>query len=320
MMIYEKPMIMPITVEEIEKGNYQFKFGNLINEDGSWGDSLIIPAMAFKTKDLDIRHKIELDPSNSLPDELMDYYKAYCKLDKDDDISSRSKLAFNIKTVWLMMNLHGDLLNRFLKLVVDEMLDYRGTLNKDKLLLAHTEDSIYIDLSTEDTFSIAEVVLVDDHLNFTEYIEPHTSRFPAGFHISRGTNSKIINDLSPEEIHILKEGVFSKLGGYHPKVADLEEVAKYKLHKVKIEDLKEDNLKPLPEDLIMEKERATYKPNYGKETVDSTWKVLWTLVKNNIDDLQLQKELIQDMIDVQEKVIEVQMKVMDYLKKAKEEL
>lgn len=320
MMIYEKPMIMPITVEEIEKGNYQFKFGNLINEDGSWGDSLIIPAMAFKTKDLDIRHKIELDPSNSLPDELMDYYKAYCKLDKDDDISSRSKLAFNIKTVWLMMNLHGDLLNRFLKLVVDEMLDYRGTLNKDKLLLAHTEDSIYIDLSTEDTFSIAEVVLVDDHLNFTEYIEPHTSRFPAGFHISRGTNSKIINDLSPEEIHILKEGVFSKLGGYHPKVADLEEVAKYKLHKVKIEDLKEDNLKPLPEDLIMEKERATYKPNYGKETVDSTWKVLWTLVKNNIDDLQLQKELIQDMIDAQEKVIEVQMKVMDYLKKAKEEL
>jgi len=159
MMIYEKPIIMPITVEEIEKGNYQFKFGNLINEDGSWGDSLIIPAMAFKTKDLDIRHKIELDPLNSLPDELMDYYKAYCKLDKDDDISSRSK-----------------------------------------------------------------------------------------------------------------------------------------------------------------KEITTYEPNYGKETVDSTWKVLWTLVKNNIDDLQLQKELIQDMIDAQEKVIEVQMKVMDYLKKAKEEL
>lgn len=320
MMIYEKPIIMPITVEEIEKGNYQFKFGNLINEDGSWGDSLIIPAMAFKTKDLDIRYKIELDPLNSLPDELMDYYKAYCKLDKDDDISSRSKLAFNIKTVWLMMNSHGDLLNRFLKLVVDEMLDYRGTLNKDKLLLAHTEDSIYMDLSTEDTFSIAEVVLVDDNLKFTEYIEPHTSRFPAGFHISRGANSKIINDLSPEEIHILKEGVFSKLGGYHPRLTDLEEVAKYKLHKVKIEDLKEDNLKPLPEDLVIEKERTTYKPNYGKETVDSTWKVLWTLVKNNIDDLQLQKELIQDMIDAQEKVIEVQMKVMDYLKKAKEEL
>ena len=320
MMIYEKPMIMPITVEEIEKGSYQFKFGILINEDGSWGDSLIIPAMAFKTKDLDIRHKIELDPLNSLPDELMDYYKAYCKLDKDDDISSRSKLAFNIKTVWLMMNSHGDLLNRFLKLVVDEMLDYRGTLNKDKLLLAHTEDSIYMDLSTEDTFSIAEVVLVDDNLKFTEYIEPHTSRFPAGFHISRGANSKIINDLSPEEIHILKEGVFSKLGGYHPKVADLEEVAKCKLSKVSVEDLKEDSLKPLPEDLVIEKERTTYKPNYGKETVGSTWKVLWTLVKNNIDDLQLQKELIQDMIDAQEKVIEVQMKVMDYLKKAKEEL
>lgn len=320
MMIYEKPMIMPITVEEIEKGTYQFKFGNLINEDGSWGGSLIIPAMAFKTKDLDIRHKIELDPLNSLPDELMDYYKAYCKLDKDDDISSRSKLAFNIKTVWLMMNSHGDLLNRFLKLVVDEMLDYRGTLNKDKLLLAHTEDSIYMDLSTEDTFSIAEVALVDNLLKFTEYIEPHTSRFPAGFHISRGANSKIINDLSPEEIHILKEGVFSKLGGYHPKVADLEEVAKCKLSKVSVEDLKEDNLKPLPEDLFVEKERSDYKPNYGKETVDSTWKILWTLVKNNIDDLQLQKELIQDMIEAQEKVIEVQMKVMDYLKKAKEEL
>lgn len=320
MMIYEKPMIMPITVEEIEKGNYQFKFGNLINEDGKWGDPVIIPATAFKIKDFDISHKTELDPLNSLPDELMDYYRAYCNLDKDNDTTSRSKLVLNIKTVWSMMNLHGDLFNKFLKLVVDEMLDYRGTLNKDKLLLAHTEDSIYMDLSTEDTFSIAEVVLVDDHLKFTEYIEPHTSRFPAGFHISRGTNSKIINDLSTEEIHILKEGVFSKLGGYHPKVADLEEVAKCKLSKVSVEDLKEDNLKPLPEDLVIEKERTTYKPNYGKETVDSTWKVLWTLVKNNIDDLQLQKELIQDMIDAQEKVIEVQMKVMDYLKKAKEEL
>ena len=101
------------------------------------------------------------------------------------------------------MNLHGDLFNKFLKLVVDEMLDYRRTLNKDKLLLAHTEDSIYMDLSTEDTFSIAEVALVDNLLKFTEYIEPHTSRFPAGFHISRGANSKIINDLSPEEIDII---------------------------------------------------------------------------------------------------------------------
>nr|DAW71450.1 MAG TPA: hypothetical protein [Caudoviricetes sp.] len=320
MMILKKPIILPMTVEEIEKGSYQFKFGDLINENGKWGDPVIIPATAFKIKDFDISHKTELDPLNSLPDELMDYYRAYCNLDKDNDTTSRSKLVLNIKTVWSMMNLHGDLFNKFLKLVVDEMLDYRRTLNKDKLLLAHTEDSIYMDLSTEDTFSIAEVALVDNLLKFTEYIEPHTSRFPAGFHISRGTNSKIINDLSPEEIHILKEGVFSKLGGYHPKVADLEEVAKYKLHKVKIEDLKEDNLKPLPEDLIMEKERSTYKPNYGKETVDSTWKVLWTLVKNNIDDLQLQKELIQDMIDAQEKVIEVQMKVMDYLKKAKEEL
>lgn len=70
----------------------------------------------------------------------------------------------------------------------------------------------------------------------------------------------------------------------------------------------------------MEKERSTYKPNYGKESVDSTWKILWTLVKNNIEDLEIQKELIQEMIEAQEKVIEVQKKVMEYLKKAKEEL
>lgn len=320
MMVYEKPMIMPITVEEIEKGNYQFKFGNLINEDGRWGDSIIIPATAFKTEDFKISGKIELDPLSSLPDELMDYYRAYCKLDKDDDTSSKFKLALNLKTIWLMINLHGDLFNKFLKLVVDEMLDYRSTINKDTLLLAHTENGIYMDLSTDDTFGIAEVALVDDYLKFTEYIEPHSSRFPGGFNISRGVKSKLMDDLSEEEINILKKGVFSKLGGYHPRVADLKEVAKDKLKKVKVEDLKEDNLKPLPEDLVIEKERTTYKPNYGKETVDSTWKVLWTLVKNNIDDLQLQKELIQDMINAQEKVIEVQMKVMDYLKKAKEEL
>lgn len=47
MMIYEKPMIMPITVEEIEKGNYQFKFGNLINEDGSWGGFFNHPSYGF---------------------------------------------------------------------------------------------------------------------------------------------------------------------------------------------------------------------------------------------------------------------------------
>ena len=320
MMIYEKTMIMPMTAEEIENGSYQFKFGKLINEDGRWGDSIIIPATAFKTEDFKISGKIELDPLSSLPDELMDYYRAYCKLDKDDDTSSKFKLTFNLKTIWLMINLHGDLFNKFLKLVVDEMLDYRSTINKDTLLLAHTEESIYMDLSTEDTFGIAEVALVDDHLKFTEYTEPNKSRFPGGFNISRGVKSKLMDDLSEEEINILKKGVFSKLGGYHPRIADLKEVAKDKLKKVKVEDLKEDNLKPLPEDLVIEKERTTYKPNYGKETVDSTWKVLWTLVKNNIDDLQLQKELIQDMIDAQEKVIEVQMKVMDYLKKAKEEL
>nr|DAQ55963.1 MAG TPA: hypothetical protein [Caudoviricetes sp.] len=320
-MIYEKPMIMPITVEEIEKGNYQFKFGTLINEDGRWGDPVIIPTTAFKTKDFKISGKLELDPLSSLPEELMDYYKAYCKLDKDDDTSSKFKLAANIKTIWLMINLHGDLFNKFLKLVVDEMLDYRRTINKDEMLLAHREDSIYMDLSTEDTFSIVEVALVDDdRLKFAEYIEPSKSRFQGGFNISRGVNSKLMDDLSEEEIHILKKGVFSKLGGYHPRVADLKEVAKGKLKKVKVEDLKEDNLKPLPEDLTMEKERATYKPNYGKETVDSTWKILWTLVKNNIEDLEVQKELIQEMIEAQEKVIEVQKKVMDYLKKSKEEL
>lgn len=320
MMIYEKTMIMPMTAEEIENGSYQFNFGNLINEDGRWGDSIIIPATAFKTKDFKISGKIELDPLSSLPNELMDYYKAYCKLDKDDDTSSKFKLAFNLKTTWLMINLHGNLFNKFLKLVVDEMLDYRSTINKDTLLLAHTENGIYMDLSTDDTFGIAEVVLVDDHLKFIEYIEPHSSRFPGGFNISRGVKSKLMDDLSEEEINILKKGVFSKLGGYHLRVADLKEVAKDKLKKVKIEDLKEDNLKPLPEDLTIEKERATYKPNYGKETVDSTWKILWTLVKNNIEDLEVQKELIQEMIEAQEKVIEVRKKVMDYLKKAKEEL
>lgn len=321
MMIYQKPVIMPMTAEEIEKGDYQFKFGSLIKEDGKWGDSIVIPATAFKTKDFAVSNKIELDPLNGSPDELMDYYKAYCKLDKDDDTSSKYKLAFNIKMIWSMINLHGDLFNKFLKLVVDEMLDYhRGIVNKDKLLLAHTENSIYMDLSTEDTFGISEVALVDDYLKFTEYIEPHSPKLGTGFTISRSTYSKIIENLSSEEIHVLREGVFSKLGGYHPRLADLEEVAKSKLHKVKVEDLKEDNLKPLPEDLVIEKERPTYKPNYGKETVDSTWKILWNLVKNNIEDLEIQKELIQEMIEAQEKVIEVQKKVMDYLKKSKEEL
>ena len=36
MMIYQKPVIMPMTIEEIEKGNYQFKFGSLIKEDGKF--------------------------------------------------------------------------------------------------------------------------------------------------------------------------------------------------------------------------------------------------------------------------------------------
>ena len=305
MMILKKPIILPMTLKEIKEGNYQFKFGNLVEEWGGTGEAVVIPAKAF-TK--------PYNENGILPDILNDLYKHYCNEDNFDDPNNRFKLKQKIISVWFMVSNYGDILNKFLDLASKELVSYKKLKETDTLLFGHDNNSLYIDLSVDDRLIAAEIVVGAGGCKYIEYTEGNESNN----HVSSVHTRCIDLDLSKEELGILVNTIFPTLWYYSRNTLVLKELAEEKMHLVDVENMKKENLKPLPEKLEKEK---NCNGDYGRQDIkEGTWKVLWTLVKNNIDDLQLQKELIQDMIDAQEKVIEVQMKVMDYLKKAKEEL
>lgn len=306
MMILKKPVILPMTLKEIKEGNYQFKFGNLVEEWGGAGEAVVIPAKAF-TK--------PYNENEILPDILNDFYKHYCNEDNFDDPNNRFKLKQKIISVWFMVSNFGDILNKFLDLASKELVSYKKLRETDTLLFGHDNNSLYVDLSVDDKLVAAEIVVGAGGCKYIEYIEGNE----LNNRVSSVHTRYVDLDLSKEELSILVNTIFPTLWYYSRDTLVLKELAEEKMRLVDVENINKENLKPLPEDLTIEKERATYKPNYGKETVDSTWKILWTLVKNNIEDLEIQKELIQEMIEAQEKVIEVQKKIMDYLKKAKEE-
>ena len=307
MILLEKPIILPMTLKEIQKGNYQFKFGNLTEEWGSTGEAIVIPASAFNKP---------YDEGGLFPDSLNDIFNRYCDMDIFDNTDTRFKLKQQIVSVWFMVSNFGHILDKFLKLASEELITYKKLKVIEDLLFGHDNNSLYIDLSVDDKLIAAEIVVGAGGCKYIEYIEGNE----LNNRVSSVHTRYIDLDLSKEELGILVNNIFPTLWYYSRNTIDMKELAEEKMNKLDIPSLKEENLKPLPEDLIVERERTTYKPNYGKETVDSTWKILWTLVKNNIEDLEIQKELIQDMIDAQEKVIEVQKKVMEYLKKSKEEL
>jgi hypothetical protein len=307
MILLEKPIILPMTLKEIQEGNYQFKFGNLTEEWGSTGEAIVIPASAFNKP---------YDEGGLFPDSLNDIFNLYCDMDIFDNTDTRFKLKQQIVSVWFMISNFGNVLNKFLNLASKELISFKKLKETDKLLFGHCNNSIYIDLSVDDRLVAAEIVVGTGGCKYIEYIEGNE----LNNRVSSVHTRYIDLDLSKEELGILVNTIFPTLWYYSRNTIDMKELAEDKMKKLDISNLKKDNLKPLSEDLTMEKERSTYKPNYGKESVDSTWKILWTLVKNNIEDLEIQKELIQEMIEAQEKVIEVQKKVMEYLKKAKEEL
>lgn len=307
MKILKKPIILPMTLKEIKEGNYQFKFGNLVEEWGSDGEAVVIPAKAF-TK--------PYNENKVLPDILNDFYKHYCDEDNFDDPNTRFKFKQKIISVWYMFSNYGDILNKFLRLASEELISYKKLKEKETctLLFGHDNNSLYIDLSVDDKLRAAEIVAGAGGCKYIEYIEGNESNN----RVSSVHTRYIDLDLSKEELGILVNNIFPTLWYYSRNTLVLEELAAEKMCLVDVENMKKENLKSLPEKLEKEK---NCNGDYGRQdSKEGTWKVLWTLVKNNIDDLQLQKELIQDMIDAQEKVIEVQMKVMDYLKKAKEEL
>lgn len=305
--ILDKPIILPMTLKEIKEGNYQFKFGNLVEEWGSYGGAIVIPANAFT---------VPYEESGFLPDTLNDIYEYYCEIDNFDGINNRPILRQHLLSAWFMVSNFGNILNKFLKLASEELVSYKNLKTTDELLFGHDNNSLYVDLSIDDKLVTTEIVISNSDTKIIEYDES----IKDGSRVSTIHTRYIDLDLSSDERAILLNTIFPTMGHYSRNTIDMKELAEDKMKKLDISNLKKDNIKPLPEDLFMEKERTTYKPNYGKETVDSTWKILWTLVKNNVEDLEIQKELIQDMIDAQEKVIEVQKKVMDYLKKSKEEL
>lgn len=307
MNILKKPIILPMTLKEIKEGNYQFKFGNLVEECGGTGEAIVLPAKVFT---------VPYDESGILPDTLNNIYEYYCDLDNFDGINNRPILRQHLLSVWFMVSNFGHILDKFLKLTSEELITYKKLKTTDEILFGHDNNSLYVNLSTDDRLVATEIVISNSDAKVIDYNEGTKD----GSHVSTIHTRYIDLDLSSDERVILLNTVFPTLLYYSRNTIDMKELAEEKMKKVDISNLKEGNLKPLPEDLVIEKERTTYKPNYGKETVDSTWKILWTLVKNNVEDLEMQKELIQDMIDAQEKVIEVQKKVMEYLKKSKEEL
>ena len=303
MNILKKPIILPMTLKEIKEGNYQFKFGNLVEEWGSDGEAIVLPAKLFT---------VPYDESGILPDTLNNIYEYYCDIDNFDGINNRPILRQHLLSVWFMVSNFGHILDKFLKLTSEELITYKKLKTTDDLLFGHDNNSLYIDLSTDDRLVATELVINNMDAKIVEYNESTKDNN----HVSTVYTRYINLDLSSDERLILLNTIFPTMGHYSRNTIDMKELAEDKMKKIDIPDLKKDNLKPLPEDLIMEKERSNI--DYNKQ--DSTWKILWTLVKNNVEDLEKQKELIQDMIDAQEKVIEVQKKVMEYLKKAKEEL
>lgn len=305
MRILKKPIILPMTLSEIKEGNYQFKFGNLIEEWGGEGESVVIPATAFNSP---------YNDSGILPSPLNDLYNYYCDMDNFDDPQNKFKFKQHIRSIWYTVSNYGKVLNKFLRLASEELVSYKKLKVSDDLLFGHGNNSIYIDLSKDGKLVATEITIGNSDTKYIEYIE-------GGEHDNRvsSIHTRYIDlNLSSDERGILINHVFPSMWYYDRNTVDLKELAEEKMKKVGIHSIKEEEIKPLPEKLEKEK---NCNGDYGRQDIkEGTWKVLWTLVKNNIDDLQLQKELIQDMIDAQEKVIEVQMKVMDYLKKAKEEL
>lgn len=303
--ILNKPIILPMTLEEIKEGNYQFKFGNLVEEWGSYGGAVVIPYTAFNSP---------YNDSGILPSALNDLYNYYCDMDNFDDPQNRFKFKQHIRSIWYMVSNYGKVLNKFLRLASEELVSYKKLKISDDLLFGQGNNSIYIDLSNDGRSVAVEIVVNNSDTKYIEYIEggEHNNRMSS-------IHTRYIDlNLSSEERGILLNKVFPTLWYYSRNTLDLKELAEEKMQKVNIHSSKEEDLKPLPEKL--EKENKC-NGDYGRQdSKEGTWKILWTLVKNNIEDLQLQKELIHDMIEAQEKVIEVQMKVMDYLKKAKEEL